>query len=280
MTPCALLRETASLFRNAGIPDPENDSAVLLSFLCGKPPLILRLDTDTQLDETLLRQYSVLTERRLAREPLQYITGEAPFYKRLFFVDRRVLIPRPETELLCSWALELLPDHPASVLDLCCGSGCIGLTLAEERPCWNITLSDISEGALEVAGINCSRMKLSAVFHRGDLTAGLQDHFYDLVVSNPPYIPSGECRKLQPEVLLEPGDALDGGQDGLDFYRRIAAEVPRIARPRGHLLMEIGFGESDSVRRILLCAGYSDIQIRHDLNGIERMIAAVVPDGG
>ncbi len=280
MTPCALLRETASLFRTAGIPDPENDSALLLSFLCGRPSLSLRLDTDTQLDEAVLREFNILAARRLAREPLQYITGEAPFYKRTFFVDSRVLIPRPETELLCSWALELIPENTASILDLCCGSGCIGLTLAAERPSWEITLSDISENALSVARINCSRMGIAAAFHQGDLGNGLPDHSFDLVISNPPYIPSLECMHLQEEVLHEPTEALDGGQDGLDFYRRIASEATRFVRPHGILMMELGYAEAEAVRVILADAGYIGIRIRRDLNGIKRMIAAVAPDGG
>lgn len=280
MTPCALIRETALLFRNAGIPDPENDSALLLSFLCGKSSLSLRLDTDMRLDESLLREYKILAERRLTREPLQYITCKAPFYKRTFFVDSRVLIPRPETELLCLWALELFPHNPVSVLDLCCGSGCIGLTLGAERPSWKITLSDISQSALEVARINCSALSLSAAFHHGDLTEGLPDHSFDLIISNPPYIPSSECIQLQKEVLYEPHEALDGGTDGMEFYRRIASEALRVARTHGILMMELGFGEAVTVRRILSESGYNDIRVRQDLNGIDRMITAVIPDGG
>ena len=280
MTPCALLRETVSRFRDAGIPDPEIDSSLLLSFLCGKPPLSLRLDTDTCLDENILQEFIALADRRLCREPLQYITGEAPFFGRTYFVDSRVLIPRPETELLCSLALDMpLPDH-ASVLDLCCGSGCIGITLASERPQWHITLSDISEDALSVAEINRSRFGVAVSLHRGDLAEGLPDHAFDLIVSNPPYIPSGECQFLQDEVLREPPEALDGGRDGLVFYRRIASEALRVCRPRGLLLLEAGFGEAEKICRILSEKGYTGTEIHKDMNGIERMIAACVPDGG
>ena len=279
MPPSALVRTLDIQFRNDGIPAPETDSALLLSFLTGKAPLSLRLDTDTQLAPADLERYAALVDRRLKREPLQYITGQAPFLGRFFFVDNRVLIPRPETELLCLWALELVPDKQACVLDLCCGSGCIGLTLGAERHAWDITLSDISEKALEVSRTNSFIINLPVSFHCGDLTSGLPASHFDLIISNPPYIPSETCTHLQEEVLLEPLEALDGGNDGLSFFRRIALEVPRIAKPGARLLMEFGFGEGSAVSRILSDAGYNDIIIRQDMNRIARMICATVPYG-
>ena len=277
MTPCILLRETARRFRSAGIPDPENDSALILSFLCGTAPLSLRLDTDTVLSDDILSAYTTLAERRLAREPLQYITGEAPFFGRMFFVDRRVLIPRPETEELCAWALEKLPASGADVLDLCCGSGCIGLTLAAERPSLRVTLSDCSRDALEVAAHNAHLLDVPVSIRCGDLTDGLPSSSFDCIVSNPPYIPSSECSFLQPEVMSEPVLALDGGQDGLFFYRRIVSEGSRVLRKDGLLLLELGYGEAEPVSDLLLSAGYTDISVRNDFGGISRMICAVFP---
>ena len=276
MTPAALIRETSRRFRESGIPDPETDSALLLSFLCGGAPLALRLDTESELSQDTVAAYSVLSERRLSREPLQYITGEAPFCGRVFYVDSRVLIPRPETELLCSWALELLPDRDGiRVLDLCCGSGCIGLTIAAERPSYSITLSDLSGDALSVASKNAESIGAKVSLHRGDLTADLPRAFFDCVISNPPYIPSAECACLQPEVCREPVLALDGGTDGLFFYRRIASEVSAVLKKHGILLLELGFGESEAVSSILSAAGFTNIEIRSDWNGIPRMIMAV-----
>lgn len=273
MTPCELLRTTARLYREAGIPDPETDSALLLSFLTGKPPLFLRLDTETELSGAVLETFSSLSARRLTREPLQYITGEAPFFRRVFTVDSRVLIPRPETELLCSLALELLPEQTGvSVLDLCCGSGCIGLTLAAERPSLRVTLSDLSPDALSVAEENARRFGLQVSFHCGDLTEGLPSGFFDCVISNPPYIPSPECPCLQPEVLREPALALDGGPDGLDFYRRMMQESVRVLRKPGYLLLEVGAGEAEKVCGMMKSAGFSCPEIREDLNGIPRMV--------
>ena len=275
MTPARLLRETAARFRAAGIPDPETDGALLLSSLCGKPPLFLRLDTDTELDPAILESFRALESRRLSREPLQYIMEETPFCGRLFHVDPRVLIPRPETELLCAWALEQLPPaSDAAVLDLCCGSGCIGLTLAAERPSVRLTLSDLSPDALDVARLNADRLGLSVSLRCADLAAGLSAASFDCVLSNPPYIPSGDCPALQPEVLREPSMALDGGPDGLSFYRRIASESAVVLKERGFLLMELGDGEADPVQALLRAAGFENIRVRKDLRGLDRMILA------
>ena len=278
MNPRSLLLDTAARFRAAGIPDPETDSALLLTFLTGQAPLSLRLDSDTELSAEILESFSEMAERRLAREPLQYITGEAPFFGRVFQVDSRVLIPRPETEELCAWALETLPvSDSCRVLDLCCGSGCIGLTLAAERPSLQVTLSDCSRDALDVAAANAARYSLQVSLRCGDLAEGLPPASFDCVVSNPPYIPSAECGVLQPEVLREPSLALDGGADGMDFYRRISDECLRILRPDGILLLELGYGESDAVSSLLAAAGFTGITVRKDFSGIARMMLAVSP---
>lgn len=276
MTPALLLRETAGRFRAAGIPDPETDGALLLSFLTGHPPLVLRLDTESDLPPALLNRFRELVERRLSREPLQYLTGEAYFLGRSFHVDSRVLIPRPETEELCRWVLDCIPDGAyASVLDLCCGSGCIGLSLAAERPSFRVTLSDLSADALAVSALNADRLQVSVSLRQGNLCAGLPRAAFDCIVSNPPYIPSDECARLQPEVLYEPRMALDGGADGLGFYRRIAAETLPLLVPGGHLFLEIGYGEAADVSAVLASAGFSGIAVRDDFAGIPRMIHAL-----
>ena len=281
MTPRELIRQTAARLRNAGIPDPENDSALLLASLCGCAPLALRLDTDTILDPPLLSDYEQMVRRRLERVPLQYILGEAPFCGRMFLVDARVLIPRPETEMLCHWALEIMEGYrEPRVLDLCCGSGCIGLSLKSSRPDITVTLSDLSADALEVAGKNRERLNLSAVLHRGDLLNGYAPSAFDLIVCNPPYIPTADCETLQPEVRFEPRTALDGGADGLDFYRRLIASAVTVLAPGGALMLELGIYEADPVAGLLRDSGYTGIERRKDFNGIERMILAFRPDGG
>ena len=202
MNPRQLIRDTTAQFRDAGIPDPEVDSAALLSHVTGRAPLLLRLDTDTALTEAQLSAYDGLRQRRLQRVPLQYLTHEQPFLGHSFYVDERVLIPRSETELLAERVIEALRrmDAPAA-LDLCCGSGCISISAALAAPGAQMHAADLSPDALAVTRRNAEALGAHVTLHQGDLfgaVAGLQ---FDLIVSNPPYIPAGECPALQPEVL-------------------------------------------------------------------------------
>jgi len=277
MTPREMILSAGKQLQSAGIEAGVNDCALLLSRILGRPPLSLRLDDETLLSEQNAQSFLALFQRRLHREPLQYILGDAVFCGRTFLVDSRVLIPRPETELLCLWVLEIpLPDS-LRVLDLCCGSGCIGLTLLAERPGWSVVLSDFSREALSVAGENALRLSLSPRLVESDLFACMQEDLFDLIVSNPPYIPTQTCATLQPEVLREPAIALNGGADGLDFYRRICLEAPAHLVHGGRLMLEIGAGEREAVQSMLEEAGFTAIQVRPDWNGFERMILALWP---
>lgn len=278
MTCRELIRRASESFCAAGIPDPVNDAALLLSHLTGRPPLALRLDEETVLDLSVIDSFKSLADKRLSRIPLQYLLGEAPFYGRMFRVDSRVLIPRPETELLCEWALELLKDRSSPrILDLCCGSGCIGITLKAELPSASVTLSDISPDALDLAAENASLLGTDVALCRSDLLEAFSGTSFDLIISNPPYIPSADCDTLQEEVLREPRLALDGGKDGLSVYRRIVREAfPRLS-PGGFLLMELGISEDEAVSALLSDYGYESIQIREDLSGIRRMILSTHP---
>lgn len=277
MNPRELLLVTAKRFREAGVPDPETDGALLLSSLCGKPPLELRLDTETVLPGQVLADFDRLVSFRLRRMPLQYLLRETSFCGRSFHVDQRVLIPRPETELLCAWALEILEGRRnPRILDVCCGSGCIGLTLKAELPDAFIVLTDISSEALEVCRENASRLGVSAIFHCGDLLEDLPFPPFDLIVSNPPYIPCGECATLQPEVRMEPLLALDGGPDGLNYYRRLISQAPAFLSAGGTILVEMGENEAAAIDSLLRNNGFSSIHIRQDLSGTERMISAVL----
>ena len=278
MNPRELIRLTAERFRAAGVPDPENDAALLLAHLTGKPALALRLETDTDVDASVRAAYDKLVLRRLDRYPLQYILGEAPFCNRIFKVDPRVLIPRPETELLCEWALELLSGVSfPRVLDLCCGSGCLGLTVKAERPDASVTLSDLSGDALNVTAVNAARFSLDVSVVQSDLFRDLAGSCFDLILSNPPYIPSGLCDSLQPEVRAEPLLALDGGSDGCDLYRRLISTAPAFLSDGGKLLMELGINEADYLADILENSGWRNIVIRRDYAGVDRMILAMKP---
>lgn len=280
MNPRELIRLTASRFFAAGIPDPDNDSALLLSFLCGRPPLELRLDTDTVLSGPLLDRFQELADRRLQRIPLQYLLSEVSFCGRMFRTDPRALIPRPETEQLCLLALQLAENRPSPrVLDLCCGSGCIGLTIKAERPDTILVLSDLSADALALAEENRRRLGLEAELRRNDLLDGFPDGSFDLIVCNPPYIPSSECASLQPEVRKEPLMALDGGPDGLAFYRRLIPCAAAVLASGGAIALEVGFGEASAVADLLAGSGFVSVGIHKDLAGIDRMISARIIRG-
>ena len=273
MNPRALLKATASAFRDAGIPDPEVDAALLLSHVTGQPPLSLRLDMTTVLSDDVLTRFDALVSRRLTRQPLQYLLHTQPFLGRDFYVDERVLIPRPETELLAERAIAALREHPHPIaLDLCCGSGALAVSMSLEVPGAQVHAADLSPDALAVTAKNAELLGASVTLHQGDLFAAVPENAFDVIVSNPPYIPSADCLTLQEEVRREPMMALDGGTDGLDFYRRIASDAPNFLRPGGVLLLEVGFDQAEAVMALL--ADFADVQAHEDYQHIPRMIEA------
>ena len=275
MTPCELIRQTAALFHSAGIPDPAWDSALLLAHLTGHPPLNLRLDTDTQLREDTLRAFAELRDRRLDRTPLQYLTHEQSFLGHTFYVDERVLIPRPETELLAERVIDALrPLKAPTALDLCCGSGCIAVSVALALPGAQVHAADLSAGALAVTRQNAEALGARIILHQGDLFAAVEGLRFHLIVSNPPYIPTAECAALQQEVLREPTMALDGGGDGLDFYRRIAREAPLHLTAGGMVFLEVGWDQAEAVCALMREAGFREARAHADLQGILRMVEA------
>ena len=277
MTPRMLIAEWTDIFRRSGIPDPETDASVLLSSVTQRPPLNLRLDSDSVLDDISLERFRTLADRRLSREPLQYILNETFFCGLSFYVDSRVLIPRPETELLCEWAESILAWYESPVLlDLCCGSGCLGITLKRRRPDASVFCSDISQDAIHVAEMNAARLHADVHFLKGDLFAPVGQRRFHLIVSNPPYIPGTACLSLQPEVMCEPASALNGGPDGLNFYRRICREASGHLLTGGTLLMELGDDESGDVRDMMHDAGFTDVEIRSDYQSLPRMISGMM----
>ena len=241
----------------AGSPDPVAD-ARLLSWgdsLREIPP-----EEEARLE--------ALLARRLAGEPVQYILESAWFMGLEFFVDRRVLIPRQDTETLCEAALNVLRGMQSPrVLDLCAGSGAIGLSLARLCPGARVTLADVSAGAGAVMEENRRRLGVEAEIVRGDLFAPVAGQRFDLIACNPPYIRTGELDTLQAEVQREPRLALDGGADGLAFYRRIAAEYAKYLAPGGALFLEIGWDEAEDVRAL-----FGGGRVLRDLSGRDRVI--------
>jgi release factor glutamine methyltransferase len=212
-----------------------------------------------------------LVERRFTGEPVQYIRGFAEFFGREFRVDHRVLIPRPETELLVESALEAAPPR-AAVLDVGTGSGCIAATLALERRDLRVTAIDRSPNALLVARSNAIRLRAPVRFTAGDLLGPFATSF-DVIVSNPPYISLGEYRQLQREVLrFEPPDALVAGDDGLLVIERLMIEAQEQLADGGTLLMEVGFGQEPAVRNLAAMHGWRILDFRRDLAAIPRVV--------
>lgn len=267
-------RAAAAQLRTAGVPDPAWDSGQLMSRVTGLAPLMARL-SERELTAEEAAAFDALVQRRLQREPLQYILGTQDFCGRSFAVDGRVLIPRPETELLAERAVRALQDFGpgAHVLDLCCGSGCLGITLTLEVPSAQVDMADLSEDALAVTRKNADRLGAQVSLHQGDLWDAVDARQYQLIVSNPPYIPDEDCLALQAEVMREPPMALKGGMDGLDFYRRIAAGLRKHLLPGGVLLLEVGFDQAERVAELLRAAG-CETACHEDYQHILRMVEA------
>lgn len=220
-----------------------------------------------------------LINRRISCEPLQYITGVQEFYGRDFLVNSNVLIPRSETELLIENLLievkKLWGNQSITAVDIGTGSGAIALTLALEKPNWDVHTIDISEKALETARENAERLSADVSFHLGDLLKPIieNDILVDIIISNPPYIPTSDVLELMPEVKgHEPKLALDGGEDGLDFYRQIILQSKSILKNPGIIAFEVGINQADEIKELLINSGAKNVMIKQDFQGIDRFV--------
>ena len=251
---------------------PRLEAQVLLLHALGQPTQarawLLAHDTDA-LPAAAAERLRTLAERRLAGEPIAYLTGRKTFHGLELHIDARVLDPRADTETLVDWALELLPaDAPRRVLDLGTGSGAIALAIARQRPAARVAAVDASADALAVATANARRLGLSLDLRHGHWFGPVVGETFDLVISNPPYIAVDDAHL--PSLTHEPRQALVSGADGLDDIRRIVAAAPAHLAPGGWLLLEHGWGQAAAVRALLGDAGFADIHSRRDLAGIER----------
>ena len=276
MTPRELLRLMAAEMRDTGVPDAEVDASLLLSHITGQNPMNLRLDSWSQVSLADEAAFRALCGKRKTRTPLQYLTGVQAFLGRDFYVDERVLIPRPETELLAERAITSLRMRPTpAALDMCCGSGCLAVSMALGVPRADVHAADLSEGALAVTKHNAERLHAKVTLHQGDLFGSIPEGMrFDVIVSNPPYIPAADCLELQEEVRREPIMALDGGADGYDFYRRIAQDAPRFLKDGGVLLLEVGFDQAEGVMALCREAGFREVMAHEDYQHIDRMVEA------
>ena len=228
--------------------------------------------------------YLSVIDRRAAHVPLQYLTHEQNFCGADIYVDERVLIPRQDTEVLVAAALDLaaMLDGSPALLDLCTGSGCIPIALSRLGDFGSITAADLSADALEVAKMNAEQNEAEIRFVQSDLFEAFRKKAeaaerFDLITCNPPYIRSGDMAGLQPEVRdYEPSMALDGGEDGLDFYRRLAGEAGQFLNPGGCVCFEIGFDQAADVAPLLENAGFQEVRVLKDLAGLDRVVTAYV----
>ncbi|MCY1079939.1 peptide chain release factor N(5)-glutamine methyltransferase [Archangium lansingense] len=276
-----ILTWTTQHFEKRGIDAPRLTTEVLLAHALKTTRVRLYVDLDRPLEKAELATFRALIERRMAGEPTQYLTGVREFYNRSFKVDARVLIPRPETELLVEAALHKLPkDGPGMALDVCTGSGCIAISLAAERPQASVMATDLSPDACALARENAQALGVSerVTVLQGNLYAALPpDARFDVVVSNPPYIATEEIATLSAEVRREPHMALDGGPDGLVLIRKVIEGARRVLKPGGLLAMEIGETQGDAVKALLQAAGFDDARVEKDLERRDRLAFGTQP---
>ena len=261
----------------AGVPEARREAGSLLSFVLGKDRTFLISHGEDLVDEESLERLRGFVERRAAGEPLQYITGVQDFYGREFRVTPDVLIPRPETELLVEAALEVTTSKDTLICDVGTGSGCIALTLLCEMSRARAVAIDKSAAALEIAKQNAAKLDVSerSVFVVSDCFDALDpdEYHFDLIVSNPPYVAESALAGLQREVRdHEPLVALSPGADGLTVIRRLLTGAPAYLKPNGHLLMEIGFDQGESVRDLIDEAVWLLLEVRPDLQCIPRIV--------
>lgn len=272
-----LYKEGAEALKAAGITEYELDSRLLLEYVCATDRNTLLAHPDMQVDEDNENLFLECIDRRKKRIPLQHITGTQDFMGLTFKVNNSVLVPRQDTECLAEEVMAYAEDG-MRVLDLCTGSGCILLSLMHYRYLEGYGC-DVSGDALKVAQENAELLKIEPqpVLKEGDLFEPVADlkGYFDVIVSNPPYIKSDVIGSLMPEVRdHDPMLALDGGPDGLDFYRRIADKAPEYLTNYGRLFLEIGFDQKKEIISILSDAGFTDIEVKDDLGGNPRVAVA------
>lgn len=270
-----VLTWTQRRFAERGIGTPRLDAEVLLAHVLGVDRVRLYTHFDQPLEEQELTAYRGLIKRRLAGEPVAYLVGKREFRSLELVVDARVLVPRPDTETVIDVALERLTGAEAPrVLDVGTGSGAIALALKAARPDAQVVAVERDAGAAEVARGNAARLGLEVEVRTGDLLAPVAgDAPFQLIASNPPYIPTGELPRLPEEVRREPRLALDGGADGLEVIRRLVAEAPGRLAAGGALVLEVGAGQAPAVADLLRARGFTDVAVRRDLGGIERVVS-------
>jgi release factor glutamine methyltransferase len=262
-----------------GIEDARRNMQMLVARQLGCTRMDLYLQFDRPLEETDLIPLRETLKKRGEGIPLQHLLGTVWFHKHEFKTDARALIPRPETEELAEWILKWELPADLEILDMGCGSGVLGLSLAAARPDWNVTLADISPDALALARENAAALEISADFLQSDLFTAIDARF-DGIVANLPYVPETERATISREVAHDPALALFSGLDGLDLIRRFIPEAFDRLKPGGWLVLEIGHDQASQVAEILQTSAFTAIEVKTDLSGIARFPLAKRPKSG
>lgn len=265
-----ILKTGEIILEKAGVPEPRANAWYLFTYCFRMDRSNFFLRRDEYADAGCIKEYNRLLARRAERVPLEHIVHGTEFMGLPFYVNEHVLVPRQDTECVVEESLKYCAGK--NVLDLCTGSGCIGISLAVLGNCREVTLADISPEALKVAKQNAKENNVDVTFVESDLFSQIVGK-YDMIVSNPPYIRSGEIPDLMPEVREhDPMLALDGGEDGLSFYRKIVKESCHYLTEGGWLCFEIGHEQGNSVRELMEQAGFVQVVIRQDLAGLDRIV--------
>ena len=270
------LRIAVESLVTAGIPDAEIDAWYLFEHVTGMNRASYFLHSDDAIKEEQVKELLNLVEKRTKRIPLQYITGSQEFMGYSFLVSPATLIPRQDTEVLVEEVSRFAEGK--KVLDLCTGTGCILLSLAKMCRLAEAVGTDISPEAVETAKTNAKRLEADAEFYCGDLFDAVPEgRRFDILVSNPPYIPTAVIETLMPEVKeYEPMSALDGDTDGLTFYRRIITEANKFLTENGQIFFEIGCEQGADVSELLLQNGFENVRVIKDLAGLDRVVSATL----
>ena len=264
----------------AGIEDFVFEAKEIIKHITGLNSVQILSAYNKQLTEFQQNNLIAVTKQREIRYPLQYIFGEWDFYGRSFCVGPGVLSPRADTEILVETGLEFLKDKEnPEILDLCAGSGCIGITLALEKCDSKVVLVEKHREALCFCEKNIARNEaVNATAFEGDIFEGFAaDKKYDLIISNPPYIPQSEMKEISPETTFEPETALIAADGGLEFYKAIIGNYTNALNKGGMMAFEVGYKQSDAVAALFKEAGFTEIKINKDLNNIQRVVYAVKP---
>lgn len=270
----SLLKKGTTILKDNGLEEAGLDAWLLLEFKTGKNRAYYFAHGDEPVSDETAAEYLTLIGRRAGHIPVQQLTHQAFFMGYEFYVNENVLIPRQDTETLVEEALKVVKPG-MKVLDLCTGSGCIIVSIVHNVPEVEGTATDISKQALLVAKENAKLNQVSVTFERSDLFDNVTGT-YDVIVSNPPYIRTGEVVKLMPEVQeFEPMEALDGKEDGLYFYRKIIKECKAYLKPGGHILFEIGYDQGEAVSGLLKEAGFKNVTVIKDLAHNDRVVTGM-----